>query len=173
MFTFMPVLCPSPSANCAALCEVIVREGWWLVAGRSVEVRSTRRGWSNVRRSRPTHAPFRLRTAPSQAFAARLPWGGSDWQRLLDEALRVLVPGGRIAMIDATPLRGPWKLAERPLVGFERRVAAWESPQPPIERVVGELLEDATVEAALGGLWAIIAGKKPQDLGDSEWRRLA
>jgi hypothetical protein len=62
-------------------------------------------------------------------------------------------------MIDATPLRGPWKLAEPALVAFERRVAAWEPPQPPIEQIVDQLVEDATVESALGGLWAIIAGK--------------
>lgn len=124
--------------------------------------RTTRRGWSNVRLVEADARTLPFGDGAFSGVCSTLALGGSDWQRLLHEALRVLAPGGRIAMIDATPLRGPWKLTERPLVGFERWVAAWEPPQPPIERVVGELVEDATVEAALGGLWAIIAGKKPE-----------
>ncbi len=122
--------------------------------------RTARRGWSNVRLVEADARDLPFEGGSFSGVCSTLALGGSDWQRLLQEALRVLTPGGRIAMIEATPLRGPWKLAEPVLVAFERRVAAWKPPEPPIDQVIGELIEDATVESALGGLWAIIAGRK-------------
>ncbi len=125
--------------------------------------RIARRRWSNVRLVEADARTLPFEEGVFSAVCSTLAFGGSDWERLLHEALRVLSPGGRIAMIDATPLQGPWKLAESVLVAFERRVAAWEPPQPPIEQVVGELVDDANIEAALYGLWAIISGTKPSE----------
>lgn len=119
-----------------------------------------RMGWTNVRLVEADARTMPFEGGTFSAVCSTLALGGSDWQSLFHEALRVLAPGGRIAMIDATPLQGPWRRAEAALVAFERRVAAWEPPQPPIEQVLGQLVDDATVESALGGLWAIIAGKK-------------
>lgn len=123
--------------------------------------RTARRRWSNVRLVEADARALLFEDGVFSGVCSTLALGGDDWQRVLHEGLRVLAPGARIAMLDATPLQGPWKLVEPALVGFERRVAAWEPPEPPIERVIGEFVEDATVEAALGGLWAIIAGRKP------------
>lgn len=106
--------------------------------------------------------------------AARLPLAGAstdavlcsyamaiipDYRRAVAEAVRVLKPGGRLALLE--PKRGSalWARAVTPMVAFAGRFGAVDLDRRPWEELPG-LLEEVSQSEYLGGIVYIASGKK-------------
>jgi len=114
-----------------------------------------RRGWRNVHLVEDDAAalPFEDRSFAAACSTLALS-GVPEWRRALSEAWRVTMPRGRLALIEASRLRGPWRLA--PLRPLYRWLYAWQPPGPDIGEALAQLTDPVGTETALGGIWTIL-----------------
>jgi ubiquinone/menaquinone biosynthesis C-methylase UbiE len=119
------------------------------------EARLHRRGWRNVHLVEDDAAalPFEDRSFAAACSTLALS-GVPEWRRALSEAWRVTMPGGRLAFIEASRLRGPWRLT--PLHPLYRWLYAWQPPGPDVGEALAQLTHPVGAETALGGIWMIL-----------------
>lgn len=119
------------------------------------QARLDRHGWRNVHLVEEDAAalPFDDRSFAAACSTLALS-GVPEWRNALSEAWRVTMPGGRLALIETSRLRGPWRLALlRPLY---RWLYAWQPPGPDVGEALAQLAHPLGTETALGGIWTIL-----------------
>jgi ubiquinone/menaquinone biosynthesis C-methylase UbiE len=132
--------------------------------------RCDRRGWRNVELREADAARLPFEDASFDGVCATLAFSViPEWERALAEAWRVLRPGGSLAVLDASALRGRWRWAAPLVHPLYQRFVAW-NPDVELEPAVGRLSAESGSEQRLGGLFTIAWARKPQADGSDSVR---
>lgn len=85
----------------------------------------------------------------------------ADYRRLLDEGVRVLQPGGRLAAVDFLPPEGIWSYLG--WLVWPYYLLAGADPNRPLSEELDRRLPLFAHQVRLGGLMFVAAGRKPGD----------